>query len=126
MRNRDRQAIAVHCGIGVGENQVAVDEADAASPCQARRLMVVSQIAFQTRKARVLQYEVWLVRRFARMQLRKAAFAFGYAQLNTMIFAQIPLARKARDIELLPRILIFQHAAIVLIHTADIRLVVIG
>jgi hypothetical protein len=60
------------------------------------------------------------------MQLRKAAFAFGCAQLNTVIFAQIPLARKARDIELLPRILIFQHPAVVLIHAADIRLVVIG
>jgi len=60
------------------------------------------------------------------MQLRKAAFAFGRAQLNAVIVAQVPLARKARDIELLPRILIFQHAAIVLIHAADIRLVVIG
>jgi len=69
VRNRDRQTIAVHCGIGVGENQVAVDEADAASPCQTRRLMVVSQIAFQTRKARIFQYEVRLIRRFARMQL---------------------------------------------------------
>ena len=65
MGHGDGQPIAVHCGIGVGENQVAVDEADAASPCQPSRLMVVSQIAFQTRKARVLQYEVRLVRRFA-------------------------------------------------------------
>ena len=69
--------------------------------------MVVSQIALQTRKARILQYEIRLIRRFARMQLRKAAFTFGRAQLNTVIFAQIPLARKARDIELLPRILVF-------------------
>ena len=107
VRNRVRQTSAVHRGVGVGEDQVAVDEADAASPCQARRLMVVSQIAFQTRKARIFQYEVRLIRRFARMQLRKAAFAFGCAQLNTVIFAQIPLARKARDIEFLPRILIF-------------------
>ena len=126
VRNRDRQTIAVHRGVRVGENQVAVDKADAASPCQARRLMVVSQIAFQTRKARIFQHEVRLIRRFARMQLRKAAFAFGRAQLNAVIVAQIPLARKARDIELFPRILIFQHAAIVLIHAADIRLVVIG
>jgi len=126
VRNRDRQTIAVHRGIRMGENQVAIDKADAASPCQARRLMVVSQIAFQTCKARVLQYEIRLIRRFARMKLRKAAFAFGRAQLNTMVFAQIPLARKAGDVELLPRILIFQHAAIVLIHAADIRLVVIG
>jgi len=59
------QSIAVHCGIGVSENQVAIDKADAASPCQPSRLMVVSQIAFQTREARVLQYEVRLVRRFA-------------------------------------------------------------
>mgnify|MGYP003165690285 CR=1 FL=1 len=88
--------------------------------------MVVSQIALQTRKARILQYEIRLIRRFARMQLRKAAFTFGRAQLNTVIFAQIPLARKARDIELLPRILVFQHTAVVLIHAADIRLVVIG
>jgi len=110
----------------VGEDQVAVDKADTASPCQASRLMVVSQIAFQTRKARIFQYEVRLIRRFARMQLRKAAFTFGRAQLNTVIFAQIPLARKARDVELFPRILVFQHAAIVLIHAADIRLVVIG
>jgi len=126
VRNRDGQAIAVHCSIGVSENQVAVDEADTASPCQPSRLMVVSQIALQARKARVFQHEVRLIRRFARMQLRKAAFAFGRAQLNTVIFAQIPLARKARDVELFPRILIFQHAAVVLIHTADIRLVVIG
>jgi len=88
--------------------------------------MVVSQIALQTRKARIFQYEIRLIRRFARMQLRKAAFAFGRAQLNAVIVAQIPLARKAGDIELLPRILIFQYAAVVLIHTADIRLVVIG
>jgi len=60
------------------------------------------------------------------MQLRKAAFTFGRAQLNAVIFAQIPLARKIGDIEFLPRILIFQHPAVVLIHTADIRLVVIG
>jgi len=118
----NRQTIAIHRGVRVGEDQVAVDKADTASPCQASRLMVVSQIAFQTRKARVLQYEVWLVRRFARMQLRKTAFAFGRAQLNAVIFAQIPLARKIGDIELLPRILIFQHAAIVLIHTADFGL----
>ena len=65
----NRQTIAVHRGVGVGEDQVAVDEADAASPCQTRRLMVVSQIAFQTRKARIFQYEVRLIRRFARMQL---------------------------------------------------------
>ena len=110
----------------MGEDQVAVDKADAASLCQARRLMVVSQIAFQTRKTRVFQHEIRLIRRFARMQLRKAAFAFGRAQLNTVIFAQIQLARKVGDVELFPRILIFQHPAIVLIHTADIRLVVIG
>ena len=60
------------------------------------------------------------------MQLRKAAFTFGRAQLNTVVFAQIPLARKARDIELLPRILIFQHAAIVLIHAADFRSILVG
>ena len=60
------------------------------------------------------------------MQLRKAAFTFGRAQLNTVIFAQIPLARKARDIELFPRILIFQHAAIVLIHAADFRSILVG
>ena len=60
------------------------------------------------------------------MQLRKAAFTFGRAQLNTVIFAQIPLARKARDIEFFPRILVFHYAAVVLIHAADIRLVVIG
>ena len=126
MGHGNRQTIAVHRRVRVSENQVAVDEADAASPCQARRLMVVSQIAFQPCKTRVLQYEVRLVRRFARMQLRKAALAFGRAQLNTVIFAQIPLARKAGDIELLPRILIFHYAAVVLIHTADIRLVVIG
>jgi len=126
VRNRDRQTIAVHRRVRVGEDQVAIDKADAASPCQARRLMVVSQIALQTRKARIFQHEIRLIRRFARMQLRKAAFAFGRAQLNAVIVAQIPLARKARDIELLPRILIFQHAAVVLIHTADIRLVVIG
>jgi len=60
------------------------------------------------------------------MKLRKAAFTFGRAQLNTVIFAQIPLARKARDIEFLPRILIFHYPAVVLIHAADIRLVVIG
>jgi len=60
------------------------------------------------------------------MQLRKAAFTFGRAQLNTVVFAQIPLARKIGDIELFPRILIFHYAAIVLIHTANIRLVVIG
>ena len=88
--------------------------------------MVVSQIALQTRKACILQYEVRLIRRFARMQLRKAAFTFGRAQLNTVIFAQIPLACKARDIELFPRILIFHYPAVVLIHAADIRLVVIG
>jgi len=122
VRNRDRQAIAVHCRVRVSEDQVAVDKTDAASPCQARRLMVVSQIALQTREACVLQYEIRLIRRFARMQLRKAAFAFGRAQLNAVIVAQIPLARKARDIELLPRILIFQHAAIVLIHAADFGL----
>ncbi len=52
MGHGDGQAVAVHRGIGVGENQVAVDKADAASPCQSRRLMVVSQITFQTRKAR--------------------------------------------------------------------------
>jgi len=126
VRNRDRQTIAVHRGIGVGEDQVAIDKADAASPCQSRRLMVVSQIALQTRKARILQYEIRLIRRFARMQLRKAAFTFGRAQLNTVIFAQIPLARKARDIELFPRILIFQHAAIVLIHAADFRSILVG
>ena len=122
VRNRDRQPIAVHYSICVGENQVAVDEADAASPCQTRRLMVVSQIALQTRKARIFQYEVRLIRRFARMKLRKAAFTFGRAQLNTVIFAQIPLACKARDIELFPRILIFQHPAVVLIHAADFGL----
>jgi len=122
VRNRDRQTIAIHRGIRMGENQVAIDKADAASPCQARRLMVVSQIALQTRKARIFQHEIRLIRRFARMQLRKAAFAFGRAQLNAVIVAQIPLARKARDIELLPRILIFQHAAIVLIHAADFGL----
>jgi len=126
VRNRDRQTIAVHRRVRVSENQVAVDEADAASPCQARRLMVVSQIAFQPCETCIFQHEVRLIRRFARMQLRKAAFTFGCAQLNTVIVAQIPLARKARDIELFPRILIFQYAAIVLIHTADIRLVVIG
>ena len=82
VRNRDRQAIAVHRSICMGENQIAIDKTDTASPCQARRLMVVSQIAFQT--------------------------------------------RKARDIELLPRILIFHYAAVILIHAADIRLVVIG
>ena len=60
------------------------------------------------------------------MQLRKAAFAFGRAQLNTVIFAQVPLPRKARDIELLPRILVFQHTAVVLIHTADIRSILVG
>jgi len=69
MGHGDGQPIAVHCGIGMGENQVAVDKADTASPCQTRRLMVVSQIAFQTRKARIFQYEVRLIRRFARMQL---------------------------------------------------------
>ena len=122
----NRQTIAIHRGVRVSEDQVAVDEADTASPCQASRLMIVSQIAFQTRKARIFQYEIRLIRRFARMQLRKAAFAFGRAQLNTVIFAQIPLARKAGDVELLPRILIFHYAAVVLIHTADIRLVVIG
>ena len=126
VRNRDRQTIAVHRRVRVSENQVAVDEADAASPCQARRLMVVSQIAFQTRKACIFQHKVRLIRRFARMKLRKAAFTFGRAQLNAVIFAQIPLARKTRDVELFPRILIFQYAAIVLIHAADIRLVVIG
>jgi len=126
MGHGNRQTIAIHRGVRVGEDQVAVDKADTASPCQASRLMVVSQIAFQTRKARIFQYEVRLIRRFARMQLRKAAFTFGRAQLNTVIFAQIPLARKARDVELFPRILVFQHAAIVLIHAADIRLVVIG
>jgi len=126
VRNRDRQTIAIHRSIGVRKDQVAIDEADTASPCQANRLMVVSQIAFQTRKARVFQHEVRLIRRFARMQLRKAAFARGRAQLNTVIFAQIPLARKAGDIEFFPRILIFQHPAVVLIHAADIRLVVIG
>ena len=52
MGHGDGQAVAVHRGIGVGENQVAVDKADAASHCQSRRLMVVSQITFQTRKAR--------------------------------------------------------------------------
>ena len=52
MGHGDGQAVAVHRGIGVSENQVAIDKADAASPCQGRRLMVVSQIAFQTRKAR--------------------------------------------------------------------------
>jgi len=56
------------------------------------------------------------------MQLRKAAFAFGRAQLNAVIVAQIPLARKARDIEFFPRILIFQYAAIVLIHAVDFGL----
>ena len=122
MGHRNRQPIAVHRGIGVGEDQVAIDKADAASPCQSRRLMVVSQIALQTRKARILQYEIRLIRRFARIQLRKAAFTFGRAQLNTVIFAQIPLARKARDIELLPRILVFQHTAVVLIHAADFGL----
>jgi len=122
----NRQTIAIHRGVRVGEDQVAVDEADTASPCQPSRLMVVSQIAFQTRETCIFQHEVRLIRRFARMQLRKAAFTFGRAQLNTVIFAQIPLACKARDIELFPRILIFQHAAIVLIHAADIRLVVIG
>jgi len=126
VRNRDGQPIAVHRGICVGENQVAIDKADAASPRQPSRLMVVSQIALQARKARVFQHEVRLIRRFARMQLRKAAFAFGRAQLNAVIVAQVPLARKARDIELLPRILIFQHAAIVLIHTADIRSILVG
>jgi len=126
VRNRDRQTIAIHRGIRMGENQVAIDKADAASPCQPSRLMVVSQIALQARKTRVFQHEVRLIRRFARMKLRKAAFAFGRAQLNTVIFAQIPLARKAGDVELFPRILIFQHAAVVLIHAADIRLVVIG
>ena len=60
------------------------------------------------------------------MQLRKAAFTFGRAQLNAVIFAQIPLARKAGDIELLPRILIFHYAAVVLIHTADIRSILVG
>ena len=122
VRNRDRQTIAIHRGIGVGEDQVAIDKADTASPCQASRLMVVSQIAFQTRKAHIFQYEVRLIRRFARMQLRKAAFTFGRAQLNTVIFAQIPLACKARDIELFPRILIFQHAAVVLIQAVDFGL----
>ena len=122
MGHGNRQPIAVHCGIGVGENQVAVDEADASSPCQSSRLMVVSQIALQARKARVFQHEVRLIRRFARMQLRKAAFTFGRAQLNTVIFAQIPLACKARDIELFPRILIFQHAAVVLIQAVDFGL----
>ena len=126
MGHGNRQAIALHCRVRVSENQVAVDEADAASPCQARRLMVVSQIALQTRKARIFQYEVRLIRRFARMQLRKAAFTLRRAQLNAVIFAQIPLARKARDIELFPRILIFHYPAVVLIHAADIRLVVIG
>jgi len=126
VRNRDRQTIAIHRGIGVGEDQVAVDEADTASPCQACRLMVVSQIAFQACETRIFQHEIRLIRRFARMQLRKAAFAFGRAQLNTVIFAQIPLARKAGDIELLPRILIFHYAAVVLIHTADIRSILVG
>ena len=126
VRNRDRQTIAIHRGIRMGENQVAIDKADAASPRQPSRLMVVSQIALQARKARVFQHEVRLIRRFARMKLRKAAFAFGRAQLNAVIVAQVPLPRKARDIELLPRILIFQHPAVVLIHAADIRLVVIG
>ena len=82
MGHGNRQAIAVHRSICMGENQIAVDKADAASPCQSRRLMVVSQTAFQT--------------------------------------------RKARDIELLPRILIFQHPAVVLIHTADFRSILIG
>ena len=122
VRNRDRQTIAVHRRVRVSENQVAVDKADTASPCQAGRLMVVSQIAFQTRKARIFQYEVRLIRRFARMQLRKAAFTFGRAQLNTVIFAQIPLACKARDIELFPRILIFHYAAVVLIQAVDFGL----
>ena len=122
MGHGNRQAIAVHRGISVGENQVAVDKADAASPCQTCRLMVVSQIAFQPCETCIFQHEVRLIRRFARMQLRKAAFTFGCAQLNTVIFAQIPLAREARDIELFPRILIFQHAAVVLIHTADFGL----
>jgi len=126
MGHGNRQAIALHCGVRMGEDQVAVDEADAASPCQPSRLMVVSQIALQARKARVFQHEVRLIRRFARMKLRKAAFAFGRPQLNTVIFAQIPLARKARDIELFPRILIFQHTAVVLIHTADIRSILVG
>jgi len=126
VRNRNRQAIAVHRRVRVSENQVAIDKADTASPCQACRLMVVSQIALQARETCVLQHKVRLIRRFARMKLRKTAFAFGRAQLNTVIFAQIPLACKARDIEFFPRILIFQYAAIVLIHAADIRLVVIG
>ena len=126
VRNRDRQAIAVHCGVRMGEDQVAVDEADTASPCQPSRLMVVSQITFQACETRIFQHEVRLIRRFARMQLRKAALAFGRAQLNTVIFAQIPLARKAGDIELLPRILIFHYAAVVLIHTADIRSILVG
>ena len=126
VRNRDGQTIAIHRGVRVGEDQVAVDKADTASPCQASRLMVVSQIALQPCETCVLQHEIRLIRRFARMKLRKAAFAFGRAQLNTVIFAQIPLARKAGDVELFPRILIFQHAAVVLIHAADIRLVVIG
>ena len=122
VRNRDGQTIAIHRGIRMGENQVAIDKADAASPRQPSRLMVVSQIALQARKARVFQHEVRLIRRFARMQLRKAAFTFGRAQLNTVIFAQIPLACKARDIELFPRILIFQHAAVVLIQAVDFGL----
>ena len=56
------------------------------------------------------------------MQLRKAAFAFGRAQLNAVIVAQIPLARKIGDIELLPRILIFHYAAVVLIQAVDFGL----
>ena len=33
MGHRNRQPIAVHRGIGVGEDQVAIDKADASSPC---------------------------------------------------------------------------------------------
>ena len=44
-----------------------------------------------------------------------------------MVVSQIAFqTRKARDIELFPRILIFQHAAVVLIHTADFRSILIG
>jgi len=63
----NRQTIAIHRGVRVGEDQVAVDKADTASPCQASRLMVVSQIALQPCETCIFQHEVRLIRHFARM-----------------------------------------------------------
>ena len=96
MGHGNRQAIAVHCGIGVSENQVAIDKDDAASSCQSCRLMVVSQIALQARKARILQHEIRLIRRFARMQLRKAGILVArYSWLRLAIPVPRTLAAAA-------------------------------